>query len=200
MSNGSTIKAKIIAAVFIGMVLGITLAGAVAWYVVQKNPSSFMSKGRAVLHQESPLSASAPVVAVTLPAINPAAPVVASGAAETQQHFEFYKVLTDKQDGTAQSAGTKPKQPAIAKTQPATTNSKGMFYVQAGAFQNVGDAEKLKAKLAFSGFEADIRTANIPDKGVWYRVRLGPYNGSEAGKTIVSLRQNGIVATQVQAQ
>jgi cell division protein FtsN len=64
----------------------------------------------------------------------------------------------------------------------------------------VGDAEKLKAKLAFSGFEASIQTANIPDKGVWYRVRLGPYNNGEAGKTIAALKQNGIIATQVQAQ
>jgi cell division protein FtsN len=75
-----------------------------------------------------------------------------------------------------------------------------MYFVQAGSFQNVGDAEKLKAKLAFSGLEASIQTANIPDKGVWYRVRLGPYNNGEAGKTVVSLKQNGIIATQVQAQ
>jgi cell division protein FtsN len=75
-----------------------------------------------------------------------------------------------------------------------------MYYVQAGSFQNVGDAEKLKAKLAFSGFEANIQTANIPDKGEWHRVRLGPYNNSEAGKTIAALKQNGIIATQVHAQ
>ncbi len=62
------------------------------------------------------------------------------------------------------------------------------------------DAEKLKAKLAFSGFEATIQTANIPGKGEWHRVRLGPYNGNEAGKTIVALKQNGITATQMHAQ
>jgi cell division protein FtsN len=75
-----------------------------------------------------------------------------------------------------------------------------MYYVQAGSFQNVSDAEKLKAKLAFSGFEASIQTATIPDKGVWHRVRLGPYNDDEAGKTVISLKQNGIIATQVHAQ
>ena len=83
---------------------------------------------------------------------------------------------------------------------PSVATSKEMYFVQAGAFQNMGDAEKLKAKLAFSGFEADIQTATIPDKGVWYRVRLGPYNSGEAGKTIATLKQNGIIATQVQAQ
>ena len=88
------------------------------------------------------------------------------------------------------------------KPQPTPSEAalKEKYYVQAGAFQNVGDAEKLKAKLAFSGFEANIQTATIPDKGVWYRVRLGPYNSGEAGNTIMTLKQNGIIATQVQAQ
>jgi cell division protein FtsN len=80
------------------------------------------------------------------------------------------------------------------------TAAKEMYFVQAGSFQNVGDAEKLKAKLAFSGFEASIQTADIPEKGVWHRVRLGPFSDSEAGKTISALKQNGIIATQLRAQ
>jgi cell division protein FtsN len=131
-----------------------------------------------------------------------AATPAASGVGETKQHFEFYKVLTDKSDNTPRKNTTKPKEPLVVKPQPAPSVAitKEMYFVQAGSFQNVGDAEKLKAKLAFSGFEASIQTANIPEKGVWYRVRLGPYNNGEAGKTIVALKQNGIIATQVQAQ
>ena len=34
-------KGKVIAGVFIGMVLGIAAAGAVAWYVLNKKPNSF---------------------------------------------------------------------------------------------------------------------------------------------------------------
>lgn len=186
-------KSKVVAGVVIGMVLGITIAGGVAWYVVNKNPSEFTSKEKArTAPPVAALPASAPVVA-TAPA---------SGVPETKQHFEFYKVLTDKSDGTSRKNTQKPKEPTAAKTQPAQppTPSGEMYFVQAGSFQNVGDAEKLKAKLAFSGFEAGIQTATIPDKGVWHRVRLGPYNGSEAGKTISALKQNGIIATQVHAQ
>lgn len=182
-------KSKVVAGLVIGMVLGVAIAGGVAWYVVNKNPAEFASKEKArTAPPVAALPASAPVVA-TAPA---------SGVPETRQHFEFYKVLTDKSDGTARRNTQKPKEPTAAKTQPASSGE--MYFVQAGSFQNVGDAEKLKAKLAFSGFEAMIQTANIPDKGVWHRVRLGPYNGSDAGKTIIALKQNGIIATQVHAQ
>jgi cell division protein FtsN len=191
-------KGKVVAGVFIGMVLGIAAAGGVAWYVLNKKPASFTNK-----EPVKPAPQVAPVPA-SVPAVT--APVAASGVAEPKQHFEFYKELTDKSDGTGRKPtpkpAPKPKEHAVVKPQPTApaTTSKDMYYVQAGSFQNVGDAEKLKAKLAFSGFEANIQTAAIPDKGVWHRVRLGPFSDSEAGKTIASLKQNGIIATQLRAQ
>ncbi len=193
MSGGSE-KAKVVAGLFIGMVLGIAAAAGVAWYVLQKNPSSFTNKeAPKPAVQVAPLTASAPV----------AATAAASGVGETKQHFEFYKVLTDKSDSTGRKGAPKPapKEVVQAPTTPAAgTASKDKFFVQAGSFQNKDDAEKLKAKLAFSGLEASIQTADIPGKGTWHRVRLGPYGEGEAGKTIAALRQNGITATQVHAQ
>lgn len=191
MSGGAG-KGKVVAGVFIGMVLGIVAAGAVAWYVMEKRQNSFINKDREhkAAPQTTPFAASAPAVAAP----------AASGVAETKQHFEFYRVLTDKPDNTSRRNAQKPKEPVAVQQTPPPAASKEMYFVQAGSFQNMGDAEKLKAKLAFSGFEASIQTANIPDKGVWYRVRLGPYNNGEAGKTVVALKQNGIIATQVQAQ
>lgn len=189
-------KGKVVAGVFIGMVLGIAAAGGVAWYVLNKKPTSFTNKDQAKpAPQVAPVPASAPVPATT----------AASGVGETKQHFEFYKVLTDKPDATTHKNNLKPpkpKEPAVVKTQPVppVAAAKEMYYVQAGSFQNAGDAEKLKAKLAFSGFEASVQTVSIPEKGEWHRVRLGPYNNSEAGKTIAALKQNGIIATQLHAQ
>jgi len=193
-------KGKVVAGVFIGMVLGIAAAGGVAWYVLEKKPTAFTNKDQAKpAPQPAPVAANVPVVA---PA---SAPAAASGVGEAKQHFEFYKVLTDKSDAAAHKAipsNSAPRGPAVAKVQPAppAAASKEMYYVQAGSFQNAGDAEKLKAKLAFSGFEASVQTVAIPDKGEWHRVRLGPYNNSDAGKTIAALKQNGIIATQLHAQ
>ena len=75
------------------------------------------------------------------------------------------------------------------------------YLVQAGSFQNAEDAEKLKARLALGGFEASIVRVNIPEKGLWHRVRLGPFAGlAAANATIASLKTNGIAATAVRAQ
>lgn len=206
-------KGKVVAGVFIGMVLGIAAAGGVAWYVLNKKTSAFTSKEAAKpAAQAAQQPAIPPVAAAPVAVAAVSAPQAASGVAEPKQNFEFYKVLTDKSDGTAHKPAPKPAAKpapkpqehdnATARQQSATAAaaSKEKFYVQAGSFQNVGDAEKLKAKLAFSGYEATIQAATIPGKGEWHRVRLGPYSSGEAGKTIAALKQNGIIATQVHAQ
>lgn len=194
-------KGKVVAGVFIGMVLGVAAAAGVAWYVLEKKPAAFINNKDMAKSGPQAVPALAAV-----PAFTPvSAPVAASGVAEAQQHFEFYKVLTDKSDGAARKAtpgNVAPRGSASAKIQPVPTAaaSNEMYYLQAGSFQNVGDAEKLKAKLAFSGYEASVQTVSIPDKGEWHRVRLGPYSNSDASKTIAALKQDGITATQLHAQ
>ena len=66
--------------------------------------------------------------------------------------------------------------PADAKPKPASDR----FWLQAGSFASEADAEDLKARLAFSGWEASIQSATLPDKSVRYRVRLGPYDNTDA--------------------
>jgi cell division protein FtsN len=43
-----------------------------------------------------------------------------------------------------------------------------------------------------------VEPANLPDKGTWYRVRLGPYTKvEEINKVRAALSQNGIEASLV---
>ena len=52
------------------------------------------------------------------------------------------------------------------------------FFLQVGAFRRVKEADRMRAKLAFLGFEASIYKKN--KKGnLFFRVRLGPYNSLE---------------------
>jgi cell division protein FtsN len=53
------------------------------------------------------------------------------------------------------------------------------FWLQAGAFVNETEAENLKARLALAGWEAAVQPAPTADKGVRFRVRLGPYDNTE---------------------
>jgi cell division protein FtsN len=202
MSNGGggAQKSKVMAGLIIGMVLGVAAAGFIAWYVVEKNPASFSNKEQ----REPPrVPVQAPPVP-PLPATVPlSAPVAASSVGEAQ-HYEFYKVLPDKPEGgpVHRQIVAKPpvlvapvvKQTESVATKPvAKATDNAMYVVQAGSFQNVDEAEKLKAKLALTGMEASVQSASIPGKGVWHRVRLGPYKGlAEANSAVASLKQNGI--------
>ena len=185
-AKGGAEKSKAFASLVVGMVIGVSIAGIVAWYLVQKNPASFNSPPVA---RELPK----PESQVITPTPAPVAP-----AAPAQQQYEFYRVLPDKSES---AAAPKPA-PAAPKPQPKPAGDATPYLVQAGSFQHAEDAEKLKARLALAGFEASIQSVNIPDKGLWHRVRLGPYKGlNEANAAIASLKSNGIAtATAVRVQ
>lgn len=119
----------------------------------------------------------------TAPAPRPAAP--AADVPEPAPSFDFYKVLP----GDAQ--GELP--PSTAPAAPATR-----YFLQAGAFQNADDADNLKAQLAMLGVEAVIQTGEVAGKGVFHRVRVGPFSAmDEVDRTRSLLKQNDIPATLV---
>lgn len=174
-------SSPLLTGLLVGMVIGVAMAAGLAWFVM-KSPSPFV--------QNSQVSEQSPV-----------APAPGAPASETKSgekpRFDFYKVLTDKQDNAAPAA-TQPQSPATAQNPAAATSAQ---YLQVGSFANPFDAEKFKARLALTGFEADVQTAELGDKGVWHRVRLGPYKtAADLEKARAALKQNGIDATPTPAQ
>jgi cell division protein FtsN len=180
---------SLLAGVLIGVLVGVGLAAGVAWYL-KKSPSPFLQK-------EPPAVAPPITAAKTAPLAQPT--TAASGVGNSKPRFEFYKVLTGKQD----TAAVTPAKP-VEKSKTADSKTAASYepqLLQAGSFPNANDAEKLKAKLALLGVEANIQTAAIPDKGVWYRVRLGPYkNAEEMNHARGFLKQNGVESTPMHAQ
>lgn len=91
----------------------------------------------------------------------------------------------------------------VAKTAPAADaggDEKFIYYLQAGAFREVADAENARAKLALLGFEANLSDRST-DTGVLHRVRIGPFNQVEAMNKVRSkLSENGIDVAVVRNQ
>ncbi len=66
------------------------------------------------------------------------------------------------------------------------------FWLQAGSFSSVPDAENLRARLALAGWEASVQEGALPDKSIRYRVRIGPYdNADELGRMKGELARRG---------
>lgn len=57
---------------------------------------------------------------------------------------------------------------------PDNADEKWSYYLQAGAFRDVIDAENTRAKLALMGVEAKV-TERQSENGTLYRVRIGPF-------------------------
>ena len=64
--------------------------------------------------------------------------------------------------------------------------------LQVGSFQSEGEADSLKARLAFLGLEAKVNSANV-NGATWHRVVLGPFasNGKISNAKNLLL-ENGI--------
>lgn len=88
---------------------------------------------------------------------------------------------------------------AKADTEPApSAEARGRLWLQVGAYVNRQDAESQRARFAVLGYEAQIQSADIPDKGTVHRVRVGPYRDpDEAGKVRGDLARQGIEVSVV---
>lgn len=193
MSNKSAVPGKsgnsLLPGILIGMVIGAGMAAGLAWYVM-KSPSPFVKKEQATAR---------PLMNDAKPAVSAEAPT--SGVSDEKPRFEFYKVLTDEQSAEAGASGDRTRvisQPLV-ESRPIAAGEP--YFLQAGSFSNPNDAEKLKARLALLGLESSVQVATIPDRGVWHRVRLGPYKDTdELNRIRASLKQNGVDATPMRAQ
>ena len=178
--------------ILVGMIVGVALAAGLAWFIL-KSPSPFVNKEQAVKPSVETLK---PAVEIARPAVEVARPGAgaavngASGVEEAKPRFEFYKVLTDKQDATADTPSKPAEKPKALESKPAAK------FLQAGSFANASDAENLKANLAMKGFEASVQTVMIPGRGEMHRVRVGPFQSEqEMTGARGTLKLNGLEAT-----
>lgn len=171
--------------ILIGLLLGLGIALAVAWYI-NKAPTPFLNRSGPPAKSE-PAKNAAPESARTNDQ--------SSKAAEGKPRFDFYKILPGTEEQVTE------KQFNDAQQKPSTAPAGETFFLQAGAFQNAHDADNLKARLALLGVEAELQTTTFPDKGIWHRVRAGPYTAiEELNRTRDILKQNGIETTLIKVR
>jgi len=175
-------NSSLILGILIGMVLGLVIAGGVAWHISTR-PHKFNSD------KDGHIASSSQTTPAQSHKNEPAKPAPdPSSSAEGKQKFTFYKILTEKDSATPSTTGT----PSPAATSVKADNAVA-YLLQAGSFAKSDDAENLKAKLALLGLEARVQEADVPGFGTRYRVQLGPYRSTdEINHAKATLKQNGI--------
>ncbi|HEX9431730.1 MAG TPA: SPOR domain-containing protein [Burkholderiales bacterium] len=173
--------------IFVGVVIGLAVALGIAFYL-NKAPMPFLT-AKPTKSDKDVASGKPPAIA-GLPQGSSALP-----AAGEKPKFTFYNILPGQEEPVTEKELRERSRLASRSQQ---EGSKDVYFIQAGSFQNPADADNQKARLAILGFESSVEPANLPDKGTWYRVRLGPYNKvEEINRVRQALAQNGIDASLV---
>ena len=190
----------------IGFVIGLVIAGVLAIWIYQSTPF------RPEISQNARLDPIKPKVE--------AKPTGQTGAlAKDEKKPEAERIVPPgtrpEASASAPTAATQSSDPsasqkAAAKSEPAKASNpepspsaepRNRLWLQVGAYVNRQDAESQRARFAVLGYEAQIQSADIPDKGTVHRVRVGPYRDpDEAGKVRGDLARQGIEVTVVKPQ
>ncbi|BCL77004.1 cell division protein [Jeongeupia sp. HS-3] len=211
-SSNSSGGGSLITGLVVGLLGGVAVAVGVALFL-NRSDSPFSKQ------VDTPPDAvgSAPGAATTSPEVlhpggsdtaTPALPEVAAPAASAPEaasgaeRFDFYKVLPElnKNDSKPAVVDAKPAAPVkkAEASPPAKVEAPKGAYLQVGAFQNEQEADNLKAKLALLGTEATIQSSASADKGLWHRVRIGPFTSlAELDKARAHLKNSGIDSSVV---
>jgi cell division protein FtsN len=159
---------------FFGFLLGLGVAAGIAIYFF-KTPIPFADRPKA---QDKPLAGD-----------QKAAEPAKAAKADDKPRFDFYRILPGKEEPVTD----RQMREATAKQAAKPGAPKESYFLQVGSFPNPADADNLKARLALMGMEANVEPANVAGKGVWYRVRLGPYTRvDEINRVRQQLTQNGM--------
>ena len=93
---------------------------------------------------------------------------VKAEVAAKQSKYEFYELLPKSE--------IRPTAVEEYKSTPKDAKLDKHYVLQAGSFRNAADAEKMRAQLLLSGLSNVHTSQSNGSNGLWYRVRLGPFD------------------------
>lgn len=185
-------EGSFLAGMGVGVLVGLAVSLGIAFYL-NRTPLPFMSGAKPKQAEKNGAAAPKPPPIAGLPSGAPPAPT--TGAEKPK--FDFYRILP----GSEEPVTEKEIRERLRAKSGQQDAAKDVYFIQAGSFQNPADADNQKARLAILGFESSVEPANLPDKGTWYRVRMGPYAKlDEINKVRQALAQNGIDASLIKVK
>ena len=185
----------------IGFVIGLVVAGVIAIWIYQSTPFR---------PETMPLAKLEPVK----PKIEAKSTGQTGELARDEKKTEAERIVQPgaRPDASASAPAAAPAIKGAVKAEPnkvaaptpepsPSAEPRSRLWLQVGAYVNRQDAENQRARFAVLGYEAQIQSADVPEKGTVHRVRVGPYRDpDEAGKVRGELARQGIEVTVIKPQ
>jgi cell division protein FtsN len=157
------------------------------WQGYHSNQQGDMGSGFRVMMDQSRMQAEKRAAQSVAPE-----PVLIDKAPRQKQKYDFYTVLPEIEEVMPKDASDSPPPVSTIKTIAKSEATKSpprakprqvskalapgsSFVLQVVSYGQRADAERLKARLALGGMQANVQKVSI-DKKNFYRVRLGPYS------------------------
>lgn len=202
----------------LGLTVGLVIAAAVALYVTRA-PVPFVDRG--IQRSSAPSGMAGPTGVAPEPVAGPGtagareedkedkpegrAKPPTPPATSSPRSAPSSAATTTAAPATPSAASSAASAPGAAGSAPATAGqsstaaSVNQFFLQVAAFKSSEEADQMRARLAFMGYEAQISETK-KDSLVFYRVRLGPYRSfEELNRAKTSLSDNGLESTVVRS-
>ena len=185
----------------IGFVIGLVVAGVIAIWIYQSTPFR---------PETMPLAKLEPVK----PKIEAKSTGQTGELARDEKKTEAERIVQSgaRPDASASAPAAAPAIKGAVKAEPnkvaaptpepsPSAEPRSRLWLQVGAYVNRQDAENQRARFAVLGYEAQIQSADVAEKGTVHRVRVGPYRDpDEAGKVRGELARQGIEVTVIKPQ
>jgi cell division protein FtsN len=107
-----------------------------------------------------------------------------------EKNKETVKPQTQNKEAVKPPA--KPSEPAPAK-ETADREGEAKFVVQASSYHLKKEAEEARDRLKENGIAAYIVESNIPEKGTWYRVRVGRHLDQQTAREVADKTGKGSI-------
>lgn len=184
---------------YIWLLSGLTIGLFIALIIyISKQPASPVDFGAAVEHELQTLNQKNKPAESTVAkqSTQQGTKSMPSETMPSEAKYNFYTILQGMKVLIPESE----TRPPVGRNGSDLTPANTRYLLQAGSFQNREDAEKLKARLAFLGVEADIQEVQV-NRQTWHRVRTGPFKDkAQLYRNLKILQRNNINAISLEVK
>jgi len=85
---------------------------------------------------------------------------------------------------TSALAEKKPPLPAVSEARDLIPGNKSII-LQVASYRDQANAQKLLQELSSDGYAGTVVRADLGERGIWFRVRIGPYGGGGETESVL---------------